>query len=193
MVTTHGIEEAYARVLAGGSRRYDYQVDVARRLLDGKNLVLRAPTGAGKTLPPLVTFVIGRRQGRYSRLIYALPLRTLVRSIYKEAQRVVQQLETNLKVTMQTGEEPGDPFFSQGDIIVCTYDQLLSGLLAGPYGLSDRLANINAACITGALVVFDEFHLVAPDQAFLTGAACLGQFGGLTQSLWMSATATEPP
>lgn len=189
-MTAAQVEKAFAACLPVGSHRYDYQVQVANRLLEGENLVLRAPTGSGKTLSALVPFVLGRKEGRWSRLIYALPLRTLVRSIYREAQRLAEP--HGLHVTMQTGEQPDDRFFSEGDIIVCTYDQLLSGLLAAPYSLSHRQANINAACIAGALVVFDEFHLMGADQAFLTGAACLQQFHGLCQSLWMSATATLP-
>ena len=54
-------------------------------------------------------------------------------------------------VTLQTGEQPDDPFFDRGHIIVTTYDQVLSGLLCGPYGLSNRLHNVNAAAIAGAL------------------------------------------
>lgn len=74
-------------------------------------------------------------------------------------------------VTLQTGEQPDDRFFDRGKIIVTTYDQLLSGLLDGPYGLSDRLHNINAATVAGSLVVFDEFHLMEPQRAFLTAAS----------------------
>jgi len=95
-------------------------------------------------------------------------------------------------VTLQTGEQPDDPFFDRGRIIVTTYDQLLSGLLCGPYGLSDRLHNINAAAIAGALVVFDEFHLMPLSRAFLTAVATLRLFTGLCQSVWMTATATAP-
>lgn len=57
---------------------------------------------------------------------------------------------------------------------------------------SNRLHNINAAAIAGALVVFDEFHLMEPQKAFLTGAACLHLFRDLCQSVWMTATATLP-
>lgn len=95
-------------------------------------------------------------------------------------------------VTLQTGEQPDDRFFDRGKIIVTTYDQLLSGLLDGPYGLSDRLHNINAAAVAGSLVVFDEFHLMEPQRAFLTAAACLYLFRDLCQSVWMTATATHP-
>jgi len=45
---------------------------------------------------------------------------------------------------------------------------VLSGLLSGPYGLSNRLHNIDSAALAGALVVFDEFHLMEPQRAFLT-------------------------
>jgi CRISPR-associated endonuclease/helicase Cas3 len=45
----------------------------------------------------------------------------------------------------------------------------------------------------GALVVFDEFHLMDLSRAFLTGAAGLRLFRDLTQSVWMTATATAEP
>jgi CRISPR-associated endonuclease/helicase Cas3 len=95
-------------------------------------------------------------------------------------------------VTIQTGEQPDDRFFDRGRIIVTTYDQLLSGLLDGPYGLSSRLHNINAAAVAGTLVVFDEFHLMEPQKAFLTAVAGLYLFRELCQSVWMTATATHP-
>jgi CRISPR-associated endonuclease/helicase Cas3 len=95
-------------------------------------------------------------------------------------------------VTLQTGEQPDDRFFDRGEIIVTTYDQLLSGFLDGPYGLSDRLHNINAAVLAGSLVVFDEFHLMDPSKAFLTAVAALYLFRNLCQSVWMTATATQP-
>ncbi len=95
-------------------------------------------------------------------------------------------------VTLQTGEQPDDRFFDRGTIVVTTYDQLLSGVLDGPYGLSDRLHNVNAAALVGSLVVFDEFHLMEPHRAFLTATACLHLFRSLCQSVWMTATATQP-
>jgi CRISPR-associated endonuclease/helicase Cas3 len=95
-------------------------------------------------------------------------------------------------VTLQTGEQPDDPFFDRGHIIVTTYDQVLSGLLCGPYGLSNRLHNVNAAAIAGALVVFDEFHLMPAQRAFLTAVGGLRLFRDLCQSVWMTATATAP-
>jgi len=185
---------------------HEYQVNVARQLMEGRSVVVRAPTGAGKTWSVLVPFFYPGWQRCPARLIYALPLRTLAQGIYREAQETARQLGLPIEaevdtrgrervspyVTLQTGEQPDDRFFDRGRIIVTTYDQLLSGLLDQPYGLSERLHNINAAAIAGALVVFDEFHLMEPHRAFLTATAGLHLFSELSQSVWMTATATGP-
>ncbi|MBI1884775.1 MAG: CRISPR-associated helicase Cas3' [Chloroflexi bacterium] len=194
-----------------GREPYSYQLQVADRILAGRNLILRAPTGAGKTWAVLAPFLFSRQEvlDGPSRLIYALPLRTLAQGVYRQAREAAEKLgwpteaitaETDghtletisPSVTLQTGEQPDDPFFDRGRIIVTTYDQVLSGLLDGPYGLSGRLHNINAAAVAGALVVFDEFHLMEPHKAFLTAVAGLRLFHGLCQSVWMTATATGP-
>jgi len=184
---------------------YDYQVRVAQLLFDRRNVVLRAPTGAGKTWAVIAPFLYNDWPGSPARLIYALPLRTLAQGVYREAREAASKIGVPVDgivegshevvppfVTLQTGEQPDDPFFDRGRIIVTTYDQLLSGLLCGPYSLSSRLHNVNAAAVAGALVVFDEFHLMPPDKAFLTAAAGLRLFGDLCQSVWMTATATKP-
>jgi len=167
---------------------YPYQEKVAAALWGRRNVVLRAPTGSGKTLAVLAPFLLDRERTCARRLIYALPLRTLAQGIYETA----RDLAPGLTVKLQTGEQPDDPFFTLGDIIVTTYDQVLSGMLCGPYGQSPRLNNINAAAVAGNLVVFDEFHLMDPSRAFLTGIACLSLFRDVTRSVWMTATATSP-
>jgi CRISPR-associated endonuclease/helicase Cas3 len=185
---------------------FNYQIEVARRLFGGSNVVLRAPTGAGKTWAVLAPFLFPDWKNRPARLIYVLPLRTLAQGIYREALDAVKRLGLPIEgqqdpqgretvspyVTLQTGEQPDDRFFDRGRIIVTTYDQLLSGLLCGPYGLSDRLHNVNAATVVGSLVVFDEFHLMESHRAFLTAVAGLCLFQHLSQTVWMTATATQP-
>jgi CRISPR-associated endonuclease/helicase Cas3 len=201
-------ESAYRKFFrdATGRDAHEYQVKVAQQLMEGRSIVLRAPTGAGKTWSVLVPFFYPDWQRRPARLIYALPLRTLAQGIYREARETARQLglpidakqdtrgceQVSPYVTLQTGEQPDDRFFDRGRIVITTYDQLLSGLLDQPYGLSQRLHNINAAAVAGALVVFDEFHLMEPQRAFLTAAAGLHLFRELCQSVWMTATATHP-
>jgi len=184
--------EAFFRKVNGGRSPYPYQIEVARRLAAGQNVMLGAPTGAGKTLTVLTPFFYDGWHPRPCRLIYALPLRTLAQSIYREGRELARRvgLDPDSFVTMQTGEQPDDEFFTRGRIIITTYDQVLSGLLEGPYGLSPSQHNLNAAAVVGALVVFDEFHLMAPALAFLTGVAGLHVFRDLAQSVWMTATAT---
>jgi CRISPR-associated endonuclease/helicase Cas3 len=180
------------RELTGTKVPHPYQERVADALFSRRNVLLKAPTGFGKTLSVLVPFVSQPERIGARRLIYCLPLRTLAEGIYEEAVRLVTKAHVNLVVTMQTGANGGDPFFSIGDIIVTTYDQLLSGMLCEPYSLSSSLRNINAACAFGNLVVFDEFHLMQPNEAFLTAVALLKFSGGVIRSVWMSATATAP-
>jgi CRISPR-associated endonuclease/helicase Cas3 len=184
---------AFFRKLNQGFEPYDFQLDIARKLIAGSNLCLRAPTGAGKTAAVITPFLFNEWSPRPNRLIYALPLRTLAHSIYRTAREMMESAgyDQNL-VTIQTGEQPDDPFFDLGKIIVATYDQVLSGLLDGPYGLPDKLHNINSAALANTMVVFDEFHLMEPQRAFLTGAAGLYLFRDLVQSVWMTATATSP-
>ncbi len=139
-----------------GRAPYDYQVEVGRLLAEGQHVILRAPTGAGKTWATLAPFLYLRDKGGPTRVIYALPLRTLAQGIYREARDRLREFGLDQElVTMQTGEQPDDEFLQRGAVIVTTYDQVLSGLLHGPYGLSDGLHNINAAAIAGALVVFE--------------------------------------
>ncbi|MHB9090605.1 MAG: CRISPR-associated helicase Cas3', partial [Chloroflexota bacterium] len=173
---------------------YPYQMDVASRLAHRESLVLRAPTGSGKTATVLTPFLYAGWEPKPCRLIYALPLRTLAQSIYRTAQELAKKSgrQPETTVTIQTGEQPDDPFFQRGQVIIATYDQVLSGLLESPYGLPGKLHNVNAAAAAGALVVFDEFHLMEPSRAFLTGAASLYWFRDLAQSVWMTATATPP-
>jgi CRISPR-associated endonuclease/helicase Cas3 len=188
-----------------GAQAFDYQARVAQLLTEHKNVLLRAPTGAGKTWSAIVPFLSDGWQHRPNRLIYALPLRTLAQGVFAQAKLAASKLGLPIEpvfhasgreisspyVTLQTGEQPDDPFFSRGRIIVTTYDQVLSGLLESPYGLSRGLHNINAAAVAGALVVFDEFHLMPADKAFLTAVAGMHLFRDLCQSVWMTATATS--
>lgn len=177
------------RAVADGNPPHDYQRRVAELLWQRKNILLRAPTGAGKTLAVLAPFLHNRWRIGARRLIYALPLRALANGIFAEAQRICG---SEYQVTMQTGEQPDDPYFTNGDVIVTTYDQVLSGLLCGPYGLGPRQHNVNAALVAGNLVVFDEFHLMEIARAFLSGITCMSLFSSVARSVWMTATATTP-
>jgi CRISPR-associated endonuclease/helicase Cas3 len=68
-----------------GLEAHDFQVDAARKLLEGENLVLVSPTGSGKSWAALLAFIFARRHRIpfADRLIYAFPLRTLTTALYQ--------------------------------------------------------------------------------------------------------------
>jgi CRISPR-associated endonuclease/helicase Cas3 len=169
---------------------HDFQIDAARRLLEGENLVLVSPTGSGKSWAALLAFIYARRHGIpfADRLIYAFPLRTLTTALYQQYGEYLQQegLEATLQMGgMKRGE--GDPFF-EGDVIFTTIDQLLSGYIGVPVSLPRRLANMPAGALIGSCVVFDEFHLLEPDKALATTLDLAEQLEPYAQTLLMSAT-----
>lgn len=174
-----------------GFEAHNFQVDVARRLLEGENLVLVSPTGSGKSWAALLAFIYAKRHGLpfADRLIYAFPLRTLTTALYQQYGTYLER--EDLKATLQMGgmdRGEGDPFFDQGDVIFTTIDQLLSSYIGVPVSLPQRLANLPAGALIGSCVVFDEFHLLEPDKALATTLDLAEQLKPYAQTLLMSAT-----
>lgn len=174
---------------AFGNDPYPFQVEVMKRLLQGTNVVLLAPTGSGKTRPPLGAFAFARKYGIpfADRLIYALPQRTLAMALHSTVSQALERFAPELKVTIQTGAMPDDEFL-EGEVIFTTIDQLLSAYIEVPVSLRPRLANIPGASILGSLVVFDEFHLLEPGRALATALDLAARLNPYTRTLLMSAT-----
>ena len=172
-------------------KAHDFQVEVARRLIEGENLVLVSPTGSGKSWAALLAFIYAKRKGLpfADRLVYAFPLRTLTTALYQQYGEYLKK--ENLKATLQIGgmeRGEGDPFFDKGDVIFTTIDQLLSSYIGVPVSLPRRLANMPAGALVGSCVVFDEFHLLEPDKALATTLDLADQLKPYAQTLLMSAT-----
>lgn len=171
-----------------GLKPYPYQIQVAETLLSGQNVILRAPTGAGKTEAALGPFLLARQQKRTDfplRCIIASPMRTLAKDLFDRAQKVAGPL--GLSVKLHTGEDPQDPELL-ADIIITTYDQLLSHYLHVPYSQSWGKRNIGAGGVIASYVVLDEFHLFDPQRAFRTTLAMAKALQGITPFVFMTAT-----
>jgi CRISPR/Cas system-associated endonuclease/helicase Cas3 len=189
--------EQYFQHLTSFSPR-QFQRDAIARLLQRQNVLLRAPTGSGKTETAIAPFLFAQplQLDFPNKLIYVVPLRTLANSLRQRAEELVQNwsqtypLPRPLVVTLQTGENPEDLRF-EGDIIFCTIDQMLSSFLNIPYAVSRGSANVNAGAIFASYLVFDELHLLDPDRSFVTVLKVLQQVKGIAPFLLMTATLTD--
>lgn len=164
---------------------------------DGCNVLLRAPTGAGKTWAAIVPFLFSRqmRTPIADRLLYALPLRSLASSLFESTRDAIAAsgFARECPVRLQTGETTsvsgiGDPKFSSGRIIFCTIDQILSSYLCTPFSLPVTQANVNAGALIGSLIVLDEYHLLDPCRSFRTFLLMNQHLARLARFVWMTAT-----
>lgn len=170
-----------------------FQMALAQHLVDGKNVILQAPTGAGKTWAATVPFIFARQEKLLfpSKMIYSLPMRVLANSLHGTMVDNSFLKEEGFKVTIQTGERPSDRYFLDGDIVFTTIDQTLSSLLSIPLSLPIRQANINAGAFVGAYLVFDEFHLLDPERSLSTLFHLLRMLKGISPFCLMTATLSQ--
>jgi CRISPR-associated endonuclease/helicase Cas3 len=181
--------------MESGLKLYDYQKKVAQYLHAGKNVILQAPTGAGKTTAAILPYLHAQREdiqiGFPTKCIYVVPMRVLANQFVEEYKKIgasiSRRFKQDLQVTIQTGEYPSDRKL-EGDLIFCTIDQFLSSYFTMPYGLPNRLANLNAGAMVGAYLVFDEFHLLEPKTTLPSAWYAIKQLSKLAPTLIMTAT-----
>ncbi len=175
-----------------GFQPYGFQNEIANKICSGKNIILQAPTGSGKTWASIIPFIIANKEGTTfpKKLIYSLPLRTLANSLHDTVSKNKFIKENSIKVALQTGENPDDRFF-ESDIIFTTIDQTLSSILGFPYTLPQKLANINAGAVISSYLIFDEFHLLDPEQSLATTANLLKKLRDIAPFCLMTATLSK--
>lgn len=172
---------------------YPYQEKVAQLLLAGNNVILQAPTGAGKTAAALLPFLHARKNSDGAKFprkcIYSVPMRVLANQFVAEYSKLMTKYgwQHELGVTIQTGDRPEDPQL-EGDLIFTTIDQTLSNFLCIPYALGNGRANLNAGAVSASYLVFDEFHLYDAQTALPTTLHLLKMLKGITPFLLMTAT-----
>ena len=179
---------------------YPYQARVYDLLAGGHSVILRAPTGAGKTQAALYPFLAAmdsqsNLHGLLPRkCIYSVPMRVLAKQFHAEYGATVHRYNTrfNLEIStqIQTGDMPQDPEL-RSDLIFATIDQTLSSFLMAPYGLSRGKANLNLGAILASYLVFDEFHLYDPDSTLPTVLEMLRMLDGIVPFVLMTATFSD--
>ena len=167
--------------------------------------LLNAPTGAGKTNAILGAWLWRRLKSPQSvgrRLVYCLPMRTLVEQTAKvacDAMERLEQADANLKdrfaVHVLMGGEVAvdwDALPEREAIIIGTQDMLLSRALNRGYALSTARFPLPFGLLNNdCLWVFDEIQLMGDALATSSQLAAFREkFGafGASRSVWMSAT-----
>ena len=172
---------------------YQFQEKVGELLLNGKNVILSVPTGAGKTWASILPFLYAlenKIDDFPQKMIYSLPLRTLANSIHQDIDEILEKNSFKNLSSIQTGEYNNDKYFEK-DIVFSTIDQTLSNFLSFPLSLSKRQANINAGAIIGSYLVFDEFHLLDTQKSMATTLGMLQMLDNMTRFCIMTATMSD--
>ncbi|MDP9397815.1 MAG: DEAD/DEAH box helicase [Actinomycetota bacterium] len=187
---------------------YDYQVRLA---LDGLSGVLDVPTGSGKTMGAGLSWVFRRRyhpdpdvrRSTPRRLVYVLPLRSLVEQTTKLMKRWLEALGVDPEevpvVTLMGGDTIYDGKWrlrpESDAVLVGTQDQILSRVLMRGYGTSRFSWAIDSGLLNNdCAYVFDELQLMGPALPTARQLDGLRQRLGVSAdctSLYMSATVNE--
>jgi CRISPR-associated endonuclease/helicase Cas3 len=170
---------------------YPFQIRVAELLLSGRNVILQAPTGAGKTLAAMLPFLDAIEHGHDfpHKCVYAVPMRVLANQFVEEYKGKVRRAgrDDRIRVEIQTGEHADDKELT-ATLTFATIDQVLSSFLLSPYSLPRRLSNLNAGAVAASYLVFDEFHLFDPLSTLPTTLEMLRMLRGVAPFLLMTAT-----
>ncbi|MCL5730580.1 MAG: DEAD/DEAH box helicase [Candidatus Thermoplasmatota archaeon] len=171
-------DEAVEKALGiDGIRLYAHQSEAISAFRNGENVIVSAPTAAGKTLIAKVAIADTFLQGRKS--IYIVPLRALASEIYGGLR---QMSLLGARVGIATGDfDEGYYRLSRFDVLVMTSEK------------ADSLLHHDPAFVEEiGLIVADELHLIGDPQrgsrleVFLTAARELNRdvrFLGLSATI----------
>ena len=188
---------------ATGHSPYPYQERLAESV--DMPVLLRVQTGAGKTEASVLGWLYRRfrhpegavRDSTPRRLVYCLPMRTLVEQTMERVERWRENLDLTGEVGVVSlmGGEPRRQWYLEPEspcIVIGTQDMLLSRALNRGYGSSPYMWPVEYGLLNSdCLWVMDEVQLMTnglPTSTQLAGLRReLGTYGP-AHSMWMSAT-----
>lgn len=120
---------------------------IKKGILKGKNMLVCAPTGSGKTL--IATFAIAKMlEEKRGKAVYLVPLRALASEKYKDYTKFFEN--TDYKTAVSTGEiDSSSEYLAKYDLIILTVEKLDSLIRHH----SSWIKDIN-------LIIIDEVHLM---------------------------------
>jgi len=147
---------------------YEHQVKAWEKLIGGDTpLLLRAPTGSGKTEAVVAPFLYQFVKNDFfiaPRLIYVLPMRVLANTLTERIKKYVSKVSPHISVQLHHGDHPYSPFF-MSDIVVTTLDQFVYAFARTSEQVG-RHIDVPAGVIASSLVVFDEAHMYRDEFTF---------------------------
>ena len=189
MNTPAGFETTFLR--ATGWEPYDYQRELGAR--HRPPAVIEVPTGSGKTMAALVPWLCDPHAPR--RLVYALPMRTLVEQTARLAHDALRRLGDDTPVRVLMGGVDAADWRLDVDrraVIVGTIDMLVSRALNRGYAESRFAWPVAFGLLNNdCRWVFDEVQLMGPARATSAQLHGLRQRMGVvgcSETVWMSAT-----
>lgn len=206
MTSKYPAYHTFFEVATSGNQAYPYQVRLAT--CEEWPEVLSIPTGVGKTAAVILSWLYRRhfaaeeiRKRTPQRLIYCLPMRTLVEQTYQNVSNWIDNLDLNdeeqgsISVHQLMGgldRSNWDEHPEKNAILIGTQDMLLSRALNRGYGMSRYRWPVHYALLNNDCQwVIDETQLMGVG---LTTSSQLAGFRtklttyGFCKTLWMSAT-----
>lgn len=152
--------------------------ETLRRLDQGKSVLLKAPTGYGKTtLTKILANAVTKGNEVGSRVIHVLPLRAIVEDLYG---KLIEDSKRGIIYTRSIGAQDMDysdaPFFIK-KVTITTLDTFVMNLFKLPpaelYNIFKNYGShyeLPRAMIYSSIVIFDEVHLMGEEGRPLTAA-----------------------
>lgn len=152
----------------------DFQKEVIRKLESEHSPLIFAPTGIGKTKAALIPFIGSAADKGIlgTRLIYALPMRSLMKSVFDEFESCTRDdgfaFQNNvwtkngcqLRAVMHHGQQPESNIFSER-VCITTIDQAFTAFAGAPLSFSASSGHAVAGALHTSYLVFDEAHLLS--------------------------------
>ena len=122
-----------------GFRLLDFQIRAIQAIRDGQNVLVSAPTGAGKTLVAEYAIADAVKRGR--RCVYTSPIKALSNQKYRDFRD-----DPDIDVGLMTGDVTIHP---AAQVLIMTTEILRNSIFENPAGLHDV-----------DYVIFDEIHFM---------------------------------
>ena len=179
-----------------GWRPRRHQLEMVEQGLNGRDALLIAPTGGGKTLAGFLPSLIdlaerpapNRRPGVHT--LYLSPLKALAVDVERNLYQPVAEMGLNLRVETRTGDTPVAKRQRQKvhppDILLTTPEQL--ALFCAWEGGRDWFSDLRA-------VIIDEIHAIHGSKRgdlLNLGLARLSEFAPMMRRTGLSATVNDP-